>query len=181
MKRRKLLKAGLSASGLLLAGGTTGFYLGRVEDRSILSLDVLSGKLQQLKGETLNSSGDWNPVKVFLHCAKSIEFSMIGFPVHRSSAFKNVVGTSAFSTFASLGKMHHALDEPIPGEDSLRLTDSKVTSTAAAINILLDRINAFTSYQGELKEHFAFGKLSKDEYELAHVMHVYNHLAEIVT
>lgn len=37
----------------------------------------------------------------------------------------------------------------------------------------------FQSYDGRLAEHFAYGSLTKQEYERAHAMHFYNHLLEI--
>lgn len=118
---------------------------------------------------------------------------MIGFPIHKSELFKSLVGTSAFAAFASLGKMSHGLDEPIPGEANLNLfissefsgglqatqSDQDAISDDIAIEILLDRLVAFEGYQGELKPHFAYGELTKAEYELAHILHVYNHFNEI--
>ena len=179
MKRRKILTAGLASGGLLIAGGTLGFYLNRVADRSLLSLAVVKSELASLKGQNLQSSGQWAPSRVFIHCAKSIEFSMIGFPLHKSDGFKSALGSNAFAVFASLGKMTHSLDETIPGEESLELVGQKLSATDQAIDILLDRIDAFQNFQGKLKPHFAFGELTKADYELAHVMHIYNHLLEI--
>jgi hypothetical protein len=33
------------------------------------------------------STGEWNSAQVFSHCAQSAEFSMIGFPQHKSAVF----------------------------------------------------------------------------------------------
>ncbi len=179
MKRRKLLTAGLATSGFMLAGGTLGFYLNRVEDRSQLNLNAASDILSSLKGQPLRSTGSWSPAKIFIHCAKSIEFSMIGFPIQKSDTFKSILGRNAFATFASLGKMTHGLDEIIPGEGSIDLIEQSEVSDEQAIDLLLTSMYSFQNYQGNLKQHFAYGHLSRTEYELAHVMHFYNHLAEI--
>jgi hypothetical protein len=37
----------------------------------------------------------------------------------------------------------------------------------------------FKGYHGHLAEHFAYGNMTKQQYEQAHAMHFYNHLLEI--
>ena len=33
--------------------------------------------------------------------------------------------------------------------------------------------------KGRLAPHFAYGELTKEQYRVAHILHVYNHLEEI--
>jgi hypothetical protein len=99
----------------------------------------------------------------------------MGFPEHKSKLFKNTVGRIAFSIFSSKGKMTHNLSEVIPGAEPF--------SAKEDVMFALDRFKkslvGFKKHQGDLTPHFAYGNLSKAEYEIAHVMHFYNHLQEI--
>jgi hypothetical protein len=38
-------------------------------------------------------------------------------------------------------------------------------------------MQAFLKWTGPLRPHFAYGELAKPEYELAHAMHLANHLS----
>jgi hypothetical protein len=49
----------------------------------------------------------------------------------------------------------------------------------AALMRLENAFLVFKQYQGKLSPHFAYGELSKQEYEAAHVMHFHNHLSEL--
>ena len=100
---------------------------------------------------------------------------MSQFPEHKSSFFKSTVGKLAFSIFSSKGKMTHGLNEPIPSAPIL----TKSLDSIIALNRLKKSLIEFDSYQGILAPHFAYGELTKDEYEKAHLMHLYNHLQEI--
>jgi hypothetical protein len=71
--------------------------------------------------------------------------------------------------------MTHVLNEPIPGAPLLNTNVDVIT----ALNRLKKSLIDFDNYQGSLAPHFAYGKLTKDQYEAAHVMHLYNHLQEI--
>ena len=48
---------------------------------------------------------------------------------------------------------------------------------AAALARLQLAFARFAAHRGPLAAHFAYGELSHDEYALAHVLHLYNHLA----
>jgi len=37
----------------------------------------------------------------------------------------------------------------------------------------------FQDYQGKLEPHFSYGQLSKEEFTVAHVIHLNNHLEEL--
>ena len=71
--------------------------------------------------------------------------------------------------------MTHDLSDPIPGAPSL----TSSMDVAIALNRLKKSLIDFDNYLGPIAPHFAYGELTKKEFELAHVMHLYNHLQEI--
>lgn len=175
MKRRQFIKASL-ASGAAIAGIGAGSFLFIEEvSKDSLTVGFALKKLDELSNENLINLGEWDPYQIFTHCAQSVEFSMSQFPEHKSSLFKSTVGKLAFSIFSSKGKMTHGLNEEIPSAPTL----TKSLDSIVALNRLKKSLIEFDSYQGTLAPHFAYGELTKDEYEKAHVMHLYNHLQEI--
>jgi hypothetical protein len=107
------------------------------------------------------------------HCAQSIEYSMSGFPQPKSKLFQHTIGAAAVGVFSWRGRMTHDLSEPIPGAPML---DAKA-DTAQAVERLRASMLAFANWSKPLLPHFAYGELSKQEYELAHAMHLANHLS----
>ncbi len=98
---------------------------------------------------------------------------MSGFPEQKSVVFQKTVGQLAYKVFNVRGKMSHGLDDVIPGE--------VVTTEGEAEGGLLRLKTAlltFKAYEAEMKPHFAYGHLSKDDYAIAHVLHINNHLEE---
>lgn len=142
-----------------------------------LQLTNLNEALKTL--EALSAAGEpvshttWNWAQTLTHCAQSIEFSMIGFPEPKSALFQNTVGPLAFEFFAWRGRMSHDLAEPIPGTPSI----ADVTDSAKAEARLREAISTFHLWQADFKPHFAYGDLSKAEYEQAHAMHLANHFS----
>jgi len=175
MKRRQFLKTSIIAGGAI--AGVGGGALLLVDESKRQDLNILSAlkKLDYLSNKKLMQTGQWQLNKIFLHCAQSIEYSMIGFPEHKSSFFKSTVGALAFSIFSARGEMTHGLSEDIPSAAPL----SKNLDTMAALDYLKTSLTNFANYKGSLAPHFAYGELNKHEYEVAHVMHLYNHLIEV--
>lgn len=175
MKRRQFFKV-LAISGVSVAGlGAAGYLNVGREEQSKLTIDYALDQIDQLSQMEIQSTGAWDAYQIFSHCAQSVEFSMSAFPVHKSSIFKSTLGAIAFSAFASKGKMTHGLDEEIPGAPTIK--------SSHYIQVALKRLEKslieFKHYKGELAPHFAYGQLTKQEYALAHVMHLNNHLKEI--
>jgi hypothetical protein len=141
-----------------------------------LTIDVALNQLDQLMQQEPIAKGSWNLAQVFTHCAQSVEYSMVGYPQHKSDLFKNTVGQTAFSLFLAKGKMTHPLDEAIPGAPLLAQDANTLLAYERFKKSLLD----FKAYTGTLEPHFAYGPLSRAEYEAAHVMHFNNHLQEII-
>lgn len=125
------------------------------------------------KAKELASSATWNWAQTLIHCAQSIDYSMSGFPQSKSAFFQRTVGSAAFRIFALRGRMTHDLADPIPGAP---LLDLKAES-AHALERLRGSIANFQRWSGPLQPHFAYGALEKNEYELAHAMHLANHLS----
>lgn len=175
MERRKFLK--VSSIGALSVGIVgSSFWLLIEEHQGELSIDSSLRLLGKLDASHIQSIGQWNIAQIFTHCAQSVEFSMLGFPEHKSRVFKATVGAVAFSAFNAKGKMTHNLSEAIPGADALNIQ--------ADVHVAKHRFEQamikFKKFDGEVKEHFAYGKLNKLDYERAHAMHFNNHLVEIV-
>lgn len=173
MQRRRFIKGTIAGTVIALGGGGL-WYLSQPQRR--LEIDNALAKLEALKGRKLETIGQWNAAQIFNHAAQSIEYSLSGYPQHKSDFFKASVGSLAFSLFASHGSMHHRLDESIPGAPEL----DPEADTQKALLRLRHALLTFDQYSGELADHFAYGPLSKRDYTLAHVMHLNNHLQEVV-
>lgn len=173
MNRRKFASYVVSGAFLGVVGG--GYYwLNAPRDQSALGLDLMLDKLGNLARAPLEMTGDWDAARTFSHLAQSVEFSMAGYPEPKSTLFQNTAGKLAFRVFNARGAMSHGLNEPIPGE-----TIDTSAETLAALDRLRDSLMTFRSYEAELKPHFAYGALSKDDYAIAHVLHINNHLEEL--
>lgn len=125
------------------------------------------------QAKTLTSSAAFTWPQTLVHCAQSIEFSMSGFPQPKSQLFQRTAGSAAFGVFAWRGRMTHDLAEPIPGAPVL---EAKL-EPLQALERLRAAISGFQRWSAPLQPHFAYGALDKKEYELAHAMHLANHLS----
>ena len=172
--RRQFLQA-TAFTGIALLAPRALATAGSVDrELQFASLDEALTELAQLAGDGEPVSHTaWNWAKTLTHCAQSIEFSMTGFPEPKSPLFQNTVGAAAYKVFAWRGRMNHDLAEPIPGAAALD-DASDIPAAEARLRAAIDQ---FRQWQGELKPHFAYGELSKAEYELAHAMHLANHFS----
>ena len=131
--------------------------------------------LQKLPLEDLVTRGQWSLGQIFNHAAQSIEYSMTGYPKHKSDFFKQSLGPLAFQVFTLWGKMTHGLAEGIPGAPAI----SAQANQQQALHRLIQALIRFDSFQYPLQPHFAYGKLNKSEYALAHDLHLNNQFEEI--
>lgn len=172
MDRRMFTKYIVSGAFLGIAGG--GYYwLNAPRDQSHLSLDLMLDKLDALAKAPIETVGRWDAPRTFHHLAQSVEFSMSGFPEQKPQIFQRTVGKLAYKVFNARGSMSHGLDEVIPGE--VVTNDGQVQD---ALMRLKKALLTFKDYGSEMKPHFAYGRLSKDDYAIAHVLHINNHLEE---
>lgn len=166
MKRRHLLLA----SPLLLSGCegslSPGFTNWQQARESVLELMFRQHHLAHER---------WSLAQMLQHLAQSIEFSIQGYPEARSALFQHTLGTAAFAVFDARGKMSHDLTEPIPGAPALDAQQGLKT----AVQRLLDAMEGFSAYKGVLKPHFAYGELTREQYQRAHLMHLANHWTQV--
>ena len=147
-----------------------------MNDRRLVlaSLNEALRELDRLKSpQALPPATAWSWPQTLAHCAQSIEFSMTGFPAPKPRLFQLSAGAAAFSVFSWRGRMSHDLAEPIPGAPSLATS----ADDAVAIARLRQAVQAFQAWQGPLRPHFAYGNLSKSDFERAHAMHLANHFS----
>lgn len=177
MQRRTFLKT-LASSGAVVAVTGGGYVWLRPDGQSEpLTVSTALRKMDALDPETIQSTGAWTPFQIFSHIAQSIEYSIAGFPEMKSEFFQKSVGALAFGVFARRGAMSHSLSEPIPGAPLF----SPDGGTQQGLDHLRRAFLQFDQHPGALAPHFAYGPLDREEYAAAHVMHLNNHLEEIIT
>ena len=174
MRRRGFLKMSIAGGAVIALGGGY-MWLKRGTDTGDLTIEAVLRRLDEFSGRTIVSTGEWSPGQIFTHCAQSVEYSMAGFPEQYSRVFQNTVGRLAFSVFSLRGEMAHGLGEQFPGASTL----PRDVATESALVHLKTALTEFGEHSGELAPHFAYGRLSREDYIVAHAMHFYNHLDEI--
>ena len=137
MKRRKFLKKTI-AGGLIVAFGGGYFWLKSGQGKNDLTIQSAIQHLDSLKDKKISSSGNWNPAQIFNHLAQSIEYSMIGYPQHKSNMFKNTIGLVAFSVFSTRGQMTHGLSDGIPGASLLNAKEDSLLALQRLKQSLID-------------------------------------------
>jgi Protein of unknown function (DUF1569) len=183
MNRKKFIRNTLIATGsvVTLSGGGI-LYLdhhlsGRNGAERNLSFATLDEALHDLdllqKASEVKLNGEWSLYQNLIHCAQSIEFSMIGFPESKSALFQNTVGAWVFDKFESQGYMRHNRNEVIPKAPVI----PDKGNLEEAFDRIRKSIREFESFKGKLSPHFAYGQLSKQEYTKAHAMHLADHLS----
>lgn len=106
------------------------------------------------------------------HCAQSIEFSLTGFPTQRGLLVRKLVGPLLLRKYLRQGFLTHDVKAPIPGAPELP-PDLSFESGAERLR---GAIAQFRSHSGILAPHFAFGHVSREDYETLHAMHLADHL-----
>lgn len=119
-------------------------------------------------------SGAWSLYKTLHHGAQSIEFSLVGYPAHKSSLFKATAGKLALHIFLAQGSMSHDITMPIP-EAPIINDDGDAMQGFMRLQKAVEK---FWQYTGPYKEHFAYGKLTKAQYDKVQALHLANHLQE---
>lgn len=144
----------------ILTFSSLGEALRRVEDFSAHGLEA--------------KHGHWSLYKTLNHAAQSIEFSLSGYPAHKPTLFKNTVGKLALHIFLAKGSMSHDISMPIPDAPNIESDGDAVQG----FKRLETAVQAFWNYNGAYKDHFAYGKLSKEQYDKIQALHLANHLNE---
>lgn len=173
LQRRSCLKRSAGLAVLVASGTLTACAAGEERGLQFSTLQQVADELQRLSAAPLDSNAVWSWSQTLEHCAQSIEFSMTGFPEPKSAVFQNTAGAAAFRFFQWRGRMIHNLAEPIPGAPPLAAD----APAAASLALLQNAIAGFTAWTAPLQPHFAYGALSKPDYEQAHAMHLAQHLS----
>lgn len=177
----KSLLAGAGTVAAVGGGGVFAFnhhFASRNGAKRILTYSSLSEALQEienLKKAALNLSieGEWSLQQHLTHCTQSIAYSMQGYPTSKSPLFQQTIGKLVFNTFEKQGYMRHNRHEPIPQAPPLFAE----TDRELAFNNLITTINNFENFADNLKPHFVYGELSKNQYAKVHAMHLADHFA----
>jgi Protein of unknown function (DUF1569) len=114
-------------------------------------------------------AGRMNFHEAIAHVAQGIEYSMTGYPRHKSKLFQATVGRLALEVSLRRGVMLHDRDAVIPGAPGVRGDYPAITRLRLAIE-------AFDAHRGSFAPHFAFGPLAKNDYAKVHAMHLADHL-----
>lgn len=169
MQRRQFIKVATLTPLAILLGGKV------VAMAKHYPLEPLLADLKRWPADKLSSSGSWNVSQIFQHLAQSIRYSRLGYPEAKPAWFQYTAGALALTAFSAAGSMRHPLDDAIPGAPAL-LADLPVDVAKAELE---HEIEQFINWQGDLAPHFAYGKLSKQQYYSAHFLHIQNHLQQI--
>jgi len=175
-RRRKLVLVSIGAAAAAIGAALVATGRSADEDRALrfASLADARSELERLRqARTLASTTAWSWAQTLTHCAQSIEYSMIGFPQMKPALFQHTIGSAAISVFAWRGRMTHDLTEPIPGAPALDAT----VAAGPASERLEASMHAFLHWPGPLRPHFAYGALTRPQYEQAHALHLANHLS----
>lgn len=141
----------------------------RTLDDALAELDRLA------RAPDVTLSPGWDLSHTLDHCARSIEHAMRGFPTQKNVLYQKVIGATAFHLFDRRGYMKHNLLQEIPGD----VFTPPPPALDTAIARLQLTIRDFLAYEGPLRPHFAFGALSRDQYDRVNAMHIANHFDAI--
>jgi len=174
MNRRTLLVGGAAATGTLALGAVGVLLTGPGSPNATLA--AVHRKLDAVAagGFVVPGAAPWSAGMVFTHLARSVAYSLDGYPVSKSAFFQRTAGAAALAVFAARGAMHHGTLDPIPGAPPL----VEVTAEAGLAH-LREVLAAFEASERPLAPHFAYGHLDKAAYTVAHALHVQDHLGPL--
>lgn len=175
--RRKVLRVGARWMLATTAGaGLTACASSDDSPRFARMGDALSA-IEAAAAQQARMAHGWSLPEVLNHVAQGIEYSIgDGFPQLQSALFRHTVGRAAFAVFDVRGAMSHSLTEPIPGAPSIAQPAS-LQAAAARCMTALQRLQAFG---GTPHPHFAYGALTREQNQRAHLMHLANHWTALV-
>ena len=142
-----------------------------MDRRRINSLQEIRGKLASLDPDRVTVEGPWSIGQVFAHCAQSLEYSLIGFPVDKPPWFQNTLGKLVLWKFLRQGYMSHDTKGAIPGAPP-----PVDKPPREALDRLLGAIDKFEAHSGRFAPHFAYGAVDKTPYGRVQAMLIAEHL-----
>lgn len=117
---------------------------------------------------------NWSPFKTFVHCAQTIDFAKTGYPEYKPVIIQDTVGRLVIGKFLRQGYMRHDLTAPVPGAPEIASSGA----AEAGLSMLVESIDHFLTWEGDLKRHLIFGRLDKADYDRYFTMHIVDHLSE---
>jgi hypothetical protein len=137
------------------------------------SLDDIRGWIATVSAAPIaRSRVPWSVAHTLDHLAQSVEMSLRGYPLHKVSTLRSAVGVLAFAAFKVRGSMRsHDLTAHLPGAPEL-LPSSAVLG---ACGRLLHALDLFELAGDTLRDHFAYGRLTRQDYIAVHCAHVLAH------
>lgn len=115
---------------------------------------------------------EWSGYKTLVHCAKTIQYSMTGYPVLKPYFIRITIGKIVIHKFLKQGYMKHSLSADVMGSPPVE--DNGTTESGKII--LLEAIDKFLAYQETLHPHLLFGKINKKQYDNYFALHIGDHL-----
>jgi len=88
-----------------------------------------------------------------------------------------VIGPRVLKKFLRQGFMTHDLHAPILGAPEI----SAATTPAEGVAGIRAAVTAFRAHPGPFAPHFAYGPVSKADYEVVQSMHIADHLSSFLT
>ena len=144
--------------------------------RQINSLQEIRAELASLDPAKLHAEGPWSVSQVFAHCAQSMEYSLIGFPLNKPRWFQSTLGKIVLGKFLRQGFMSHDIAAAIPGAPP-----PADKGPRESLDRLLAAIDKFESHDGPFAPHFAYGPVDKASYGRVQAMHIAEHLEHFRT
>ena len=116
---------------------------------------------------------DWSGYQILVHCSKTIEYAMTGYPRMKPALIRGTIGKIAIHKFLRQGYMKHNLEADVPNSPNIEycgtLEEGKI--------ILLNSMDKFINYHNNLKPHLLFGTINKRQYDQYFAMHIADHLS----
>lgn len=115
----------------------------------------------------------WSFMHICTHCSQTILCSITGYSQLKPWIIRKTIGPSILRWFFYRNKMHHNLQAELIGASPIDVSNRE------PLDVLIKAIDQFINYKGELKPHFVFGDLSKDQYDRYFTLHIKDHLNEV--
>ncbi|WP_328752850.1 DUF1569 domain-containing protein [Streptomyces sp. NBC_00285] len=122
--------------------------------------------------DLLAPGSTWNLSQTVQHCAQTVRYSVIGYPVLKPALYRATVGRMAKQVFLRRGAMKHPLGAEIDGAPPL---DPGLAVSDAAAD-LADAVAVFNGHTADHATHPAYGRCTHDEFAQLHAMHLSDHL-----
>lgn len=139
------------------------------------TLREVKNELALFGNENITSNTKWSLYQTFAHCAKTIDYSISGYPSMKPAIIRNTIGKIVIGKFLRQGYMHHNLIADVEGSPVIE----DIGTMEEGIQLLVDSIKRFEESSGMLKPHLLFGTLSKEQYDTYFTMHIADHFEEI--